>query len=236
MSVAWNKVKQEVANLLGAVAGVTAAAADTNYVATIADGTLVGPDFTKSQIEDALVHTLGDIVEAIASTPLHPEAVRFQAQTSNLAEGALIPRTDSGGNPIIGPIRAVRDTSDSRPLIVTDLDKIRSFSRFASTVYSGFSPYWYAIDGYRIWHTRANVIVDVFAFSRPTSFAGNIPVDDIHERGLVCGAVAALALKEGMFNALAQGMAAEYMRHLQEIRAYGRPMLHGMEQAAASTI
>jgi hypothetical protein len=235
MSVAYNKVFQEVANLLGAVAGVTAATADTNYVATLADATLIGPDFQKTAITDAVVAAIGEIVEAIASTPLHPERSGFTTQTAALASGAIIPRTDSGGsNVVIGVMGTVRDSSDSRVLLPVDVDKVRSFVQFASTVYNGFTPYWFAVDGQRIYHTRTNVVIDVCTYARPTSFAGNINLDDWHEGGLVMGAVAKLAEKEGSFADLYTAANAAWMAHIAQIRNYGNPQGYGLAQSAPS--
>ena len=236
MSIAWNKVKQEVANLLGAVAGTTAALADSNYAATISDSTLIGPDFAKTPIEDALVAALGEIVEAIASTPLNPERAGFTSQTAALASGDLIPRTDSGGtNVVVGVIGTVRDSSDSKILLPVDVDKVRSFTEFSSTVYSGFSPYWYAVDAQRIYHTRTSVVADVCTYTRPTSFAGDVPLPDWHEGGLIQGAVAKLALKEAMFAELYTGASAAWTAHLTQVRNYGQSAAYGLAQAAPSS-
>lgn len=235
MAISWNKAKQKVANALGAVKGANAADAESNYTATITTSTVFGADFTPTMIEDALVAAIGRIVEAIASTPLNPERAGFTSQTSNLASGALIPRTDSGGsNVIVGVIGAVRDSSNSKVLILTDLDKVRSFVEHSSTVYNGFSAYWYALDGNRIYHTRTNVVADVCTYTRPTSFVGNISLDDWHESGLVNLAVAEIALKENLFAQLYDGANTKGEAHLAEIRNYGNPDWHGNAQAVSS--
>lgn len=235
MSVSWNKVKQQVAKRLGAVAGATAVTADANYSAAITTSTVIGPDFTPAMIEDALVVALGKIVEAIASTPLNPERAGFTSQTAALASGALIPRTDSGGSSvIIGVVGAVRDSGNSKVLELTDLDKVRSFVEHSATVYNGFNAYWYALDGQRVYHTRTNVVLDVCTYTRPTSFAGNIPIDDWHESGLVQLAVAEMALDESLFAPLYDAASKAGEAHLNEIRNYGNPDWHGSAQAASS--
>lgn len=234
MSVSWNKAKQKVANALGAVAGATAATADANYLGTISTSSVIGPDFTPAMIEDALVAALGRIVEAIASTPLNPERAGFTTQTNALASGDLIPRTDSGGILILGVIGAVRDSSNSEVLELTDLDKVRSFARHSTTVYNGANLYWYALDGNRILHTRTNVVADVCTYTRPTSFAGDVPIDDWHESGLVQLAVREIALNENLFAPLYDAANTAGEAHLAEVRNYGNPSWHGEAQAASS--
>lgn len=235
MAITYDKVTQEVLNLLGAVLGSIASAADTNYTATPSTSTVIGPDFLASQVLDAIVQAQGEIVEAIASTPRHPEREGFADVTVSLANFAAIPRTGSGGATIIGVPGFVRDASDSIACLPTDLDKVRDFNRFSSTVYSGFSPYWYAINGNRIEHTRTNVVIEVCVYTRPTTFTSNIALDDWHESGLVQGAVAKLALKESSFAELYQGANAMWMAHLAQIRNYAQPELYGMATAAPSS-
>lgn len=234
MSLSWNKAKQKVANELGAILGADAVDADGNYLATISTSTVIGPDFTPAMIEDALVAALGRIVEAIASTPLNPERAGFTSQTSTLATGDLLPRTNSSGDEVIGVIGAVRDSSDSAVVELTDLDKVRSMVRHAATVYEDFDAYWYALDGQRIIHTRLGVVVDVCTYTRPTSFAGDVPIDDWHESGLVQLAVREIALKESLFAPLYDAADTAGEAHLVEVRNYGNPDWHGNAQAASS--
>lgn len=236
MPITYEKVIQEVLNRLGAVAGATASAADTNYTASPTTSTVIGPDFVPAHVNDALAATLGEIVEAIASTPHHPERQRFADVTGSLANLASIPQTGSGGSRIIGVPGFVRDASDGKALIPAPLDAVRSYARFSSTVYSGFDTYFYAINGGRIEHTRTNnVVVEVCVYTRPSSFTGNIALDDWHEGGLVAGTVAKLALKENLFADLYQAANAEWTAHLAKIRNYGNPDLYGKATAAPSS-
>lgn len=220
--------------MLGAVLGFFPVDADANYGATMADATIIGPDFTKTMIEDALVMALGEIVEAIASTPLNPERAGFTTQTAPLAYNDLIPRVDSAANKVIGVIGEVRDETDDTPLLHVPMDSIRTWKIFASNVYSDFTPYLYAINGNRILHTRTNVIIDVCTFARPTSFATDVPLDDWHEGGLVAGAVSKLALKENQFPDLFAGQVAIWQQHLAQIRSYGSQEIYGNAQSAPS--
>jgi hypothetical protein len=237
MAITYSKVIQECLNILGAVLGGNAAAAETNYTAAPSTSTVSGPDFLASQVQDAIVAAQGEIVEAIASTPLHPGRARFGDVTTALANRAAIPRTGAGtGKLIIGVPGAVRDSGNSETLERAPLDSVRSFNRFAATVYLGSTRYWYAINAGRIEHTRTNVLIDVCVFERPTSFAGNIDLDDEYEGGLIQGAVAKLALKESLFGDLFAGANAQWQACLQRIRNYGNPDLYGEAQAAPAAV
>jgi len=235
MAITYEKVIQQVLNELGAVTGATATTADTNYTASPTTSTVIGPDFVPSMVNDALAATLGEIVEAIASTPKNPERSRFADVTSSLANLADIPQTGSGGARIIGLPRFVRDASDNKACLPIPLDAVRSFNNYSSTIYTGFSPYYYAINDGRIEHTRTNVIMGVCVYTRPSSFTGAIALDDWHEGGLVWGTVAKLALKESAFAPLYGGANTCWLAHIAQIRTYGQPELYGKAQAAPSS-
>ena len=236
MAITYNKVTQEVMNLLAAVAGSNPASADSNYTAAPSPATASGPDFVPAHVLDAIVACQGEIVEAIASTPLNPERGRYADVTTSLANRAAIPQTGSGtGKLIIGVPGVVRDSADAETLLDAPLDAIRNFNRFASTVYASFSAYLYSIHAGQIEHTRPSVIIEVCVYERPTSLNGNIDLNDWHEGGLVQGAVAKLALKESMFGDLYQGASAAWAGHLAEIRNYGNAELYGKAAAAPAT-
>lgn len=234
MAITYEEVIQQVLNELGAVKGATAAAADTNFMASPTTSTVIGPDFVPSMIEAALAGTIGEIVEAIASTPHHPERLRFADVTASLANFAAIPQTGSTTARIIGVPSFVRDASDSRALLPATLDEIRSFTRHTA-IYSPFDIYRYAINGDRIEHTRTNVVMGVCVFTRPAIFTGNIGLEDWHESGLVWGTVAKLALKESLFGDLYGAAVKCWNDHLVEIRSYGNPDLYGKATAAPAS-
>lgn len=234
MAITFERVIQQVLNELGAVKGATAIDAETNYDAAPTTSTVIGPDFTPGMVEDALAVTIGKTVEAIASTPKHPERQRFADVTASLANLAAMPETGSGGLRIIGVIGFVRDVSDNRACLPAALDSVRSYNRFPA-IYSDADSYLYAINGNRIEHTRANVVVEVCVYTRPASFTGNIDMEDWHEGGLVAGSVAELALKESMFGSLYDAAKKRHDDYLAEIRSYGNPDLYGKSQAAPSS-
>jgi hypothetical protein len=235
MAITFEGVIQQILNALGAVKGATATDADTNFSAVPTVATVIGPDFVPRMVEPALARALGRIAEAIASTPLNPERGRFESDTDPLANNDIIPRDDSSGNIIIGVPGRVRDAISNKPVLWTDADKVRSFNEFSGTVYAGFSPYWCAKVGDSIIHTRANVIIRVCTYTRPTTFTGNIPSDDWHEDGLVQLSVAELALKESMFQALFEGANTAGEAHLAQVRSYANPALYSNAQAAPSS-
>lgn len=235
MAITFEKVTQEILNVLGAVLGSTPADAQTAYTVSPSITTVIGPDFLASQVQDQLAATLGEIVEAIASTPLHPERQRFADVTAALANRDPIPRLGSGGLTIIGIPGFVRDSVDSVACLPQSLDAIRSFNRFAATIYDGFTPYWFAVNGNRIEHTRTAVVMEVCVYTRPSSFTGAIGLDDHHEGGLVQGTVAKLALKESLFESLFTGANSAWMAHIAQIRSYGNPASYGLTAAAPSS-
>lgn len=234
MSVAFNKVFQEVALMLGAVVGADAASSDTNYAATLDDATLIGPDFPKTAIKDAVVATLSEIVNAICETPHHPERGLFVTNATVNSGDPLPTVTPLTNKPVIGVIGRVKDGSTGNVCLPVDADRVRSYNQFKSTLYNGLNISWYAVVGNKIELTCSSATIEICFFERPTDFSGNIPVRDIHERALICGAVALLAGKEGMYAALGQQCQAEYLRHLQEIRALGAPEWSGLAQASPS--
>lgn len=234
MPITYQKVVQQVLNELGAVLGATAIAADANYVAAPTTSTVIGPDFTPSMVNDAVASALGEIVEAIASTPHHPERQRFADVTVPLLNHAAIPDVGDGGDHIIGIPGFVRDAVDEEACLPASLDAIRSFNRFPA-IYADQDPYLYCINGGRIEHTRTNVVIEVCVYERPTTFIGDIDLDDWHESGLVWGAVVKLAPKESMFADLYASAKVCWNDHLTEIRNYGNPELYGMATAAPSS-
>lgn len=222
MAITFERVIQEVLNELGAVAGATAATADTNYTASPSTSTVIGPDFIPSMVNDALAGAIAEIVECIASFPHHPERARFADVTASLANRAAIPQTGSGGARIIGVPGFVRDASDAQALEEVSLDKVRSYTRHAATIYLAQDAYLYAINGNRIEHTRTNVAMDVCVFTRPTTFTGAIALEDWHEPGLVAGTVKTLATKESMFSRLYEAANKRWEDHLDKTRAMGK--------------
>lgn len=234
MATTWNSIFQQIAHLLGAVAGTSVADAEANYIAAISATTLDDTDFTPTPIKDAAVGALMKIAETISEYPLHPEWRDFRDLTADIASGDLIPKLGEGGAARIGRIGSVLDSSDSRSLKRATLDEVRDYNRFKTTIYAQHLPYKFATDADRIEHTRTNVKIEVFCFERPTDFSANIPLRDTHERPIVCGGVKELAPKENMYRDLFEMCNGIYMAHLEGIRALGDPQAYTEAAAAPS--
>jgi len=235
MPLTFERVIQQALNRLGAVLGGTATTVESNYDAAPGVSTVSGPDFTPHTVNDALAATIGELVEAIASTPKHPERQRFFDVTAALVNRDPIPQVGSGGARIIGVPGFVRDSADGQAVLPNTLDAIRSYNRHSTTIYAGMNFYWYCINGGRIEHTRPNVVMEVCVYTRPTTFTGDINCEDWHEGGLVAGTVAKLAQKESLFADLQVAAAKEWNDHLAETRSYGNPDIYGAAVAAPSS-
>jgi hypothetical protein len=234
MATTWNSVFQRIAHLLGAIKGAKIADSEANFLATLSNATLIGPDYSASPIKDAAVSALAEIAEAISETPLHPEWADFRDLTVALASGDLIPANGAGGLPRIGRIGAVLDSVTTEPLERATLDVVRSYNRFKTTLYAQSSPNKFAVNADTIEHTRTSVVVEVFCYEDPTDFSGNIPIRDTHDRALVCGGVRLLAPKENMYRGLFEMCDGIYKAHLDGIRALGNPQAYTEAAAAPS--
>src|SRR5262245_13611814 len=106
MATTWNSIFQRIAHLLGALKGAKTADAESNFLATLSNATLSGPDYTGTPINNAAVSALLEIVDAISENPLHPEWADFRDLTVALASGDLIPAAGAGGVARVGLIGA----------------------------------------------------------------------------------------------------------------------------------
>lgn len=234
MSFTFGIAFRQVHNLFGNVKGLTAAVAETNYTAAITTSTVRGPGMILSAVQDAILDSLMEIVEAICATPFHPERRGFDVDSASLANLAQMPDAISGAK-VIGVPGYVKDATNNRALVNVSLIDVRDFNEFSTTVYTGLDQYWYAFNENRIEHTRTNAIVRLCAFNRPTFVAANdVPLDDYHLRGLSAGAARFLAGKEGTFRATYEQCSAIWTEHLASIKAYGMLDKYGRQQAAAS--
>lgn len=232
----YGKVESQVSNLLGLIVGADMSTVGTAYSATASTSNRQNPDFPLPAIQDAIIDAVTEIVRAIAETPRHPERVDFRDISGALSNRATLPQNGQGGTPFIGIFGRVYDSSNNKSLLPAPLDDVRNFNEFAATIYSGFTPYWYAWNGAAIEHTRAAIFLEGCVWARPAYVAGNqVPLRDYHERALVHGAVVHLALREGAYQALFGGSKAIWDEHLAMIRAIGNAELTTDAMGAPST-
>lgn len=222
----WNRCRQGVALLLGALEGADVATSDTNYSAAQSTSNVRPPDFPPAAILDACVDAAIMISHAICESNEHPEVSTFRVLSSATATGAAIPSSSSGSVPRIGPIRRVYDSSSTnRALKRTTSQRVNDWLREGTGAFGAYTPYLYATDGITIEHTRTNVIVEFCGFTRATITANVggtdvIPLNDEHEPYIVFGATAILAGRETQYMALAQQCEAKFQQYLAGIRAY----------------
>ena len=236
MSFTYGTIERQVSNLLGLIVGATMSDAGTNYSATASTSNRQNPDFPIPAIQDAIVNAVTEIVRTIAETPRHPERADYRDVSGSLANRATLPTTGSGGTAFIGIFGRVYDASNSKSCLPMSLDEVRNFNEFSSTVYSGYTPYWYAYNGAAIEHTRTNVIIEGCVWTRPTyATASNVALRDYHEKPLVHGAIVHLAPREGAYQELWMDSKAIWETHLAQIRAIGIADLTTDAQGAPST-
>ena len=222
MSILFQKVKARTASLLGALEGATVADHETSYVAALSSSVISMADWSASEVQDAATEVCMEIAAALIESE-NPEADTFNVVSSATASGAAVPTSSSGGVPRIGRIRRVKDSTNSRPLVQTTVDRVRDFINSSSAVFSGYTSYFYAIDGAVLLHTRTNVLVEFGGFTRASilvNLGGSdvIPLPDRYEEAIVAGMVARLAIKESQYMDLAAAAAQEYAAQLAMIK------------------
>jgi hypothetical protein len=236
MSFTYGKIESQVSSLLGLIVGADLATVGTNYSATASTSNRQNPDFAIPAIQDAIIDAVTEIVRTIAETPRHPERVDFRDISGALSNRATLPQNGQGGTLFIGVFGRVYDSSNNKSLLPAPLDDVRNFNEFSATVYSGFTPYWYAWNGAAIEHTRTTVLIEGCVWARPTYTTGNqVPLRDYHEWPLVHGAIVHLAGREGAYQALWNDSKAIWDEHLAMIRAIGNAELTTDAQGAPST-
>lgn len=237
MAITYGTIERQAHNLLGNVKGADIATVETNYAAASSAANRLNPDFAVTPVHDSLLSAISDIVRAICETPRHPERKGFISLTPTLANQAQLPRANAAGAIFIGVMGRVYDATDQQTCLAAPLDDIRKFNEFAGTIYASWNPYWYALSGNAIEHTRtAGVIIEWPVYARPAFVAAaNIPLDDYHEYPLICGAVCHLAPKEGMYLDLFNACKGTWEAHLGGIRAVASPALQTEAASAPAT-
>lgn len=223
-TVTFTRVRNGVALLLGQIEGADISTAETNYTSAQTTSTLRGPDFPPTAILDSCVDAAVLIAQAICESDAHPELTTFRLLGSAQLTGTALPSVSSGSIPRIGPVRRVYDSSNSRELTRITLQRMSDFKSDTSA-FGAYTPYFYAISGATLLHTRVQAVCEFAGFTRGTltaNLGGSdiIPLNDEHEAPIIWGATAMLAGKETMYSGLAQQCEAKFQNHLNQIRSY----------------
>lgn len=183
MSIPYRQIFRRAGIAVTAVTGTTASALTTNYLTSPLTSTQIGnTDFPFPVIADSLVSVIGTIVRAYASVPNHPFRTYNISQTSNIAHKGLIPSANSAGTPIVGVYGAIRDSSSGEECTEQPAQIIRTIiDNNNSALLRQY--YHFKQVGDRLWHTRANVVMDVCTFSASDELTainanGNAPIPD----------------------------------------------------------
>lgn len=205
MAVSYQQLLHDTALRMNALVGTQFAALETTYAtATLTASNFRSADWPFSSFRDAILMAVGDFIAAIAHTAEHPERPAFESNTATVLNNAVIPSTNAGSLPIIGAYGAVVDSSDGNILDPYPLAEVR---RIVAETWRLYPLYLYAFNGGRIAHTRPSVVIRVCTFDRTaqlTAFnaAGNMPLADYHESGVVAQALRHLTSKATLRNAV----------------------------------
>jgi hypothetical protein len=168
MSVTYNTVLRNIAIAVNALTGATPATLQTTY-ATIP---LTSANFQSSifpflALKDKMIDGEAELITTVASTGDHPYRSALITQTANLPYGSLV-KTNAAGVPVIGIFGDVRDVATSQPLTKNELRQVQD--RVVNPGGMWLIPvWWYALSDRRLYHTVANAVVDVIAYTRPSS-------------------------------------------------------------------
>lgn len=216
-----------VHTLLGNVKGADVSTVETNFAASSSSSNRHNPDFAFTPVQDAVLYAVEDLVQVICETLRHPERANFETVSGTISNRGNIPTTTTLGDQVVGALGRIYDGSDGKSCQARPLDDVQGYNNFSSSsIYTGLNPYWYALNGQQIEHTRTTVIARVCTFVRPTFGAStSLPVWDHHESALVCGAVVRLAPREGMYQQLFADCQQMWDAHLAQVRALGAQAL-----------
>lgn len=202
MALKWHDIIARAALRVNALEGVQSATLN----ATFNERPLTQTEFKSAVFPfaahvHAVVGAAGMLAEAIASTSEHPGRARLSdvtgAVTGSQAAGAILPVVSESGEPIIGLLGAVREVVESqpgRPLTREPLQRVLMLIENANAYYKQ-RYYKYAIRGQRMWHTRAEAVIDCCVWNEATQLAnatdntGAPPFADSLGDALMCGAL-----------------------------------------------
>lgn len=192
MSVSYQLLLHDVGLRMNALVGAQFAPLETTYAtATLTSANFKSADFPFSSFRDTILMAVADYVRAIASVGNHPDRINFADTINTLANGAVIPAVGSGGAKVVGVYGSIYDSSSGLPLTEQPLEVVR---RLVQETWRVYQLYYFKIDGRRLYHTRPNANIEVCVYDRSAQLiawnaAGNMPLPDNYESGVVARAV-----------------------------------------------
>ena len=193
----YNTLLRQLALTVNALGGTTTPAALNSVYDTVP---LTEANFTSATassifsfnfLKDKLLNSQESLFMALAATATNPLRRFIESQTDSLGYGDQITE-NAAGLPVVGAYGAVRDSVNFQPLALNELEDIQLRALNPNLMFK-LAVYQYAIVGDRIFHTRANVIVDVCGYERPDTdtldLTANILLPDILGPAMVQGAI-----------------------------------------------
>lgn len=205
MGVTYQQLLHDTAIRLNALVGTQVVPIAATYdTAVLTAANFKSADWPFNSFRDAILMAEEDYVWAIADTANHPWRSHLAASTSVLADGDPIPPNTSTGLHVIGAYGSITDATDGVECLEAELDEIARIRRLETAGSLVLPTYLYRIDGRRIRHTRAGVVVEVCGYERGVqlaAFTANDPMllPDVMELPIVARAVGILT-KDGAFS------------------------------------
>lgn len=197
MSVPYHEILAACALRTNALVGAKAGPLETTYnTRPLTAANFQSSIFPFSDYRTAILGAEEKLAQVIAKSGDEDQRAYLMAQTSALANGAVLPSVSSGGLSILGPFGATLDGTDTT--IVCTKQPVQVIRRRLATPSLWTIPvYWFAIVGNRIEHTRTTVVRECPVYdyaTRKTAFTanGNMLLADGLMEALICGGISML--------------------------------------------
>jgi len=221
MSISYLTIKMQSALKLAQIVGVDQATLETAYTGTWATA-LDGAEIPEAAFKDQILAIGKVFAHIIGSDATHPYRSMLYGKTSNLANLALMPTTDSSGYEFIGVFDAIVDATSFKPLTIQPAETLEDLS---NSFFDDTELYNYSMLGRRIQHTRTNVyaegcVWDMTAQGTLYDNDGVAPLPQMLADGWVSGVVAS-SVQVGWVEASQAVIAheAKYQQTIQLLRS-----------------
>ena len=206
---------------IDALVGAQAATLQTTYTTR----PLTSADFQSTivpfaAVKNGIQYAESKLCNAIAETGDHPWQANIISRTASLVNGDSIPAVDRNSVKIIGIYGAVRDVTD--PTRACFPKSIAQIERWLNNSFWVVQPYYFKMDGNRIYTTADSVTIDVCVYDADAQATAIDDDDDILlpgtlEEAYVCGALA-YCLRDNEFITQSQAFKNYFDATIAEIR------------------